>query len=76
MHPDRPAYLHDPLTDHIGGDTRVRIVCERCTHEKIMRTSDLHAAAPGAITVGEFARRMKCTKCKCRGWVSFRAAGR
>jgi len=64
-----------PLVDHIKGDTRIRIVC-RCGHETIMRTADLFAKLPRAVTCSDFQEKMKCKRCGLRGWARINAAGR
>lgn len=71
-----------PLDKHVGHAPRVRIVCQCprgvgiCGHSVIMRTEDLYAAAPGAVTEKEFRSRLRCSRCEGRGWARIEAAGR
>jgi hypothetical protein len=42
----------------------------------IWLTSDLYAKLPNCRTLGEFKSRLKCQRCKMRGWVTIEPAGR
>ncbi|KTF69774.1 hypothetical protein ATB93_07550 [Sphingomonas sp. WG] len=76
---DRPSI---PLDQHVRYAPRVRIVCQCprgagiCGHSVIMRTEDLYAAATGAVTEKQFRDRLRCRRCRTRGWAQIEAAGR
>lgn len=71
-----------PLDQAVGFAPRVRIVCQcprgvgMCGHSVIMRTEELYVAAPGAFTEKQFRDRLRCGRCKTRGWARIEAAGR
>jgi hypothetical protein len=79
--PSNRRFLDQPLEDAISNATHVRIKCSpptyaSCGHQAIMLTVDLVALAPNCRTLGEFQERMRCTRCKRKGWVQIMAAGR
>lgn len=79
--PTRPNDL--PLDEALNHATHIRIVCTcpaigmmRCGHTTNMKTADLVAKCPDAVTVGDFTRRLKCKNCGAKGWALIKGAGR
>lgn len=81
--PRSPGHRNDlPLDEAVGYATHVRISCAPascsppCGRSVIWLTSDLYAKLPNCRTLGEFKSRLKCQRCKMRGWVTIEPAGR
>jgi len=74
------SYLETPIDTYLGGDTHMRITCMsvggRCRHSVIVVVRELLTKMPEARTVGDVKRRLKCRKCKARGWCQIDRVGR
>jgi hypothetical protein len=77
-----PRWPNIRMDEHLGFASHVRITCQvpkdsgRCGHQVIMATRMLYEIVPGAVTCADFHKRLRCSRCRAKGWAVIEAAGR